>query len=77
MGINSWEDDSAQIEVAMLTGHCLKRKEDKGYFSKSEQVWWCPNYNKYKCSYAWSHQKNILGHPRLVMHICAACWKLD
>ena len=64
MGMNSWEDDSAQIEVAMLTGHCLNRKEDKGYLSKSEQVWWCPNYNKDKCSYASSHQKKILGHPQ-------------
>ena len=77
MSVNSWKADSVQIEVAMLTGHCLKGKEDKGYLSKSEQAWWCPYYNKDKCSYASSHQKNILGHPRLVMHICATCWKLD
>ena len=76
MGMNSWEDDSTQIEVAMLTCHCLKRKEDKGYLSKSEQVWWCPNYNKDTCSYASSHQKNVSGHPRLVMHICATCWNM-
>lgn len=77
MGMNSWEDDPAQIETAMLSGHTQKRKEDKGYMSKSEQVWWCPNYNQDKCSYSTSHQKTILGHPRLVKHICATCWRSD
>lgn len=77
MGLNSWGDDPTQIETAMLTGQPLKKSYDKGYMPKSEQTWWCSDYNRDKCSYKYPHQKTVKGHPRLVKHICATCWRTD
>ena len=78
MGLNSWSDEPAQIENAMLASKVLRRKSDKGYLSQSEQTWWCPDFNNGKCSFqTFSHQKSILGHSRLVKHIFGTCWKKE
>ena len=78
MGLNSWSDDPSQIENAMLTNKKPRSKQDRGYLSQSDQTWWCPDFNNNKCSFqTFSHQKTILGHPRLVKHICGTCWKRE
>ena len=78
MGLNTWSDESSQIENAMLTSKMLKSKPDRGYLSQSDQTWWCPDFNNNKCSFqTFSHQKSILGHPRMVRHICGTCWKKE
>ena len=78
MGLNTWSDEPSQIENAMLTSKMLKSKPDRGYLSQSDQTWWCPDFNNNKCSFqTFSHQKSILGHPRMVRHICGTCWKKE
>lgn len=77
-GLNSWGDDSSQIETAMLSGHATVKRSDKGYLPKSEQVWWCSDFNRDKCTFGSStHQKSVKGHLRQVKHICGTCWRND
>ena len=77
-GLNSWGDDASQIETAMLSGHSSVKKSDKGYIPKSDQVWWCSDFNRDKCTYTSStHQKSVKGHLRQVKHICGTCWRKD
>ena len=78
MGLNTWSDDSANIETPMLAKHVLKKKADKTSLSKSDQIWWCADFNNNKCSYSTkTHQKTVKGHMRTVNHICATCWRKD
>ena len=78
MGLNKWSDDPSIIENAMLSSKSVKLKSDKNFLSKSDQTWWCPDFNNNKCAYeTFAHQKTILGHPRMVKHICGACWRKD
>lgn len=77
-GLNSWGDDASQIETAMLSGHSSVKKSDKGYIPKSDQVWWCSDFNRDKCTYTSStHQKSVKGHLRQVKHICGTCLRKD
>ena len=83
LGHSTWNDDPAEIETAMLARYCLPQrtpaapKHDK-YLPKSEQVWWCSDYNQNKCSFKVpEHQKNVKGHMRTVRHFCAKCWRTD
>lgn len=78
MGLNSWSDNPSQIENAMLANKSYKRKSDKEYFAKAEQIWWCSDFNNNKCSFqSLTHQKTVKGHMRLVRHICGSCWRKD
>ena len=79
MCLNTWKDDPAQIEPAMLAGKNIFRSTNyKESLPKSEQVWWCPDFNNNKCSYqTLTDQKTILGHPRNVRHICGTYWRTD
>lgn len=78
MGLNSWSDSPSIIENAMLFSKSVDKKQTKDYLSKSDQVWWCADFNNNKCSFqSSSHQKSVKGHMRFVHHICSSCWKND
>ena len=77
MGMNSWHDNLSVIESAMLLNKPYSRKSGTDSISKSDQVWWCADYNNNKCSMQAAHNKNLSGRTRFVQHICSACWKPD
>ncbi|MEW8546061.1 MAG: hypothetical protein AB2693_21270, partial [Candidatus Thiodiazotropha sp.] len=91
LGKKNWEDDSQQIESAILSKHI--RSQPKNYqstFSKDshskktkveksdeEKVWFCSAYQRNKCSNKANHMVVVKGHMRMAMHICATCWQKD
>ena len=77
MGMNSWHDDPSVIESAMLLNKSYSRKSGTDSVFKSDQVWWCADYNNNKCTMQAAHNKNLSGRTRFVQHICSACWKSD
>ena len=44
---------------------------------KAEKVWFCWEYQRYKCSHKSSHLKVVKGDQRLALHICSSCWLKD
>lgn len=65
MGLNSWSDSPSVIENAMLHvfNKTNEKKSNKVYLAKSDQVWWCADFNNNKCSFqSLSHQKSVKGH---------------
>ena len=77
MGMNSWHDEPSVIESAMLLNKPYSRKSGTDSISKSDQVWWCADYNNNKCTMQAAHNKNLSGRTRFVQRICSASWKSD
>ena len=85
VGLSTWSDDSSEIETPMLARYTLSKSkggttQTKGFTAirDSDQVWWCPDYNKQQCSVgSSSHQKYIKNQMRTVKHICSVCLKTD
>ena len=56
VGLSTWSDDPSEIETPMLARYTLNKTnrinlQVKSSSSRnSEQVWWCPHYNKQQCS---------------------------
>ena len=84
VGLSTWSDDPSEIETPMLARYTLNKNKGINMQVKSsssrnsEQVWWCPDYNKQQCSAGSSvHQKFIKNQSRTVKHICSSCLKID
>ena len=80
IGLSTWSDDSTEIEMPMLARFPLRTKSQlkKEGQRDSDQLWWCPDYNKQSCSSsALVYQKHIKGQLRTVRHFCSACFKGD
>ena len=56
VGLSTWSDDPSEIETPMLARYTLNKNKGINMQVKSsssrnsEQVWWCPDYNKQQCS---------------------------
>ena len=84
VGLSTWSDDPSEIETPMLARYTLNKNKGINMQVKSsssrnsEQVWWCPDYNKQQCSAGSSvHQKFIKNQSRTVKHICSSWLKKD
>lgn len=82
VGLTAWSDDPSEIENLMLAKYPLKNrfqsKKSATYLKEQDQIWWCADYNKQRCSFSSStHQKSVKGHMRQVKHICGACYRAD
>ena len=84
-----WDDDSQQIENAILSKYLLKgsvnakfRSSKSGGKSSSKQVdedrtWFCSAYQRNKCPKKSNNSDFFNGSLRLQSHICATCWLKD
>ena len=77
LGQKKWSDDSASIEVPILTPYiATKSKHVVGFKSQNlgaqkEDVWFCTLYNRNRCTNkSSSHSALIQGQTRQVQHIC-------
>ena len=88
LGKKSWDDDSQQIENAILTKYLLKGPTSKLRLGKSgsksggkqvdeDRTWFCSAYQRNKCMKKSNHLETINGSLRLQSHICASCWLKD
>ena len=89
LGKKSWDDDSQQIENAILSKYLLKgsinakfRSSKSGGKSSSKQVdedrtWFCSAFQRNKCPKKSNHLDTFNGSLRLQSHICATCWLKD
>lgn len=80
-GSKTWDNDFSTLEFRMLMGHekLQKEKSQKSNkkFERKEQVFFCPGFQRNKCSQSGTHNMMIKGTNRQVEHICATCWKTD
>lgn len=88
LGKKTWEDDSQQIETAILSKYLLKGSNVKSRLQKGggraagkqideDRTWFCSAYQRNKCFKKSNHMDVVNGNLRLQSHICATCWLKD
>lgn len=53
----------------------VKMKSLNKKFAGKKDVFWCRAFNRGECSQESGHKAVIAGQERVVLHICATCWK--
>ena len=77
-----WTHDFSEVETPLLIKYVKieqrgKQSEQKKIAKKDENVFYCPFYQRKKCSQSNSHYGKIKGIDRYLQHICATCYRKE
>lgn len=80
-GENSWSDDTTLLEVRMLIGkkgkNFVKNQQGQVNEKEKERTWYCPLFQRNRCTHKEDHKMEINGRSRFVQHLCATCLRKD
>ncbi|KAL4224556.1 ATPase AAA domain-containing protein 5 [Mactra antiquata] len=86
LGEKSWDDDFHYLELTILNKNFSSQKYNKSKINKNENntsdtvsdsPWFCPAFQRNKCSLKTGHTVTLKGKLRVVHHICATCLQKD
>ena len=77
-GLADWTHDFSEVETPLPIKYVKieqrgKQSEQKKIAKKDENVFYCPFYQRKKCSQSNCHYGKIKGIDRYLQHICATC----